>query len=287
MDEVLTANLIGPSNEVNVRINGIEVQGLLDTGATVSTISRNCYEDNLKHIAIQPLQSVLKIECADGQLLPYDGLVEADVWVDGLDDLDNTLVRGLFLVVPSSQYNHAVSVLLGTNIMSTYIQKAKNAYGDRFLQKTRLTNPWYTTFKCLNMRESEIRKNNWKLAIVKLAGYQPVTLRPNSETIIKGYLDRKLPYNDTCAIIQPTKHSSVPDDLDITASMIPYSYASSSQVNIAVSNLSTRTVTLQPRAILCEIQPVTVEDISDLTVEDSDPLQDIKICIEDLSEEEI
>lgn len=42
--------------------------------------------------------------------------------------------------------------------------------------------------------------------------------------------------------------------------MIRYSYKENSEVNINLSNLTTNSITISPKAILCEVQPVTVDE---------------------------
>jgi len=264
-------------------------KALLDTGSTVSTICRTFYEDHLKHIPIQTLDEILNIECADGGFLPYDGMIEAKIKVSGLDDQDVKPLAGVFLIIPDSQYSASVPVLIGTNIMSVYMNRMKEKHGDRFLQLARLTTPWYTSFVSIAMRDREIDRRKGRLAVVKLAGSQCVTIKPNSEETICGYFDKQMPYPPVCALVQPTSRSCVPDDLDIAPTIVSYNYKDSGLVDIVISNVSTRTVTLQPKATLCEIQPVSVTDIAEQpAVEHSkDPLQEVKIHTDGLTEEEL
>ena len=63
--------LIGNSNESLVTIEGINTSALIDTGSCVSTVTKEFYEKHLNHIELQPVQGLLKIECADGNELPY------------------------------------------------------------------------------------------------------------------------------------------------------------------------------------------------------------------------
>lgn len=53
-------------------------------GSTVSTISENFNLTHLSHLTVHPLQNVLKIEHADGELLPYAGYIIAKVAGTGL-----------------------------------------------------------------------------------------------------------------------------------------------------------------------------------------------------------
>ncbi|XP_025110112.1 uncharacterized protein LOC112573741 [Pomacea canaliculata] len=61
--------LIGPSTCVDVCIEGVATAALLDTGATVSTVTETFHRQKLAHLAVRPLQEVLRIECADGRML--------------------------------------------------------------------------------------------------------------------------------------------------------------------------------------------------------------------------
>ena len=70
--------LVGEASEVNVLVNGFEVKALCDTGSCVSTCSENFHEEKLSSVPLQPLSNLIKIECANGDTLPYKGFVAAD-----------------------------------------------------------------------------------------------------------------------------------------------------------------------------------------------------------------
>lgn len=62
--------LISPSLCIDVWVEGVTTAALLDTGATVSTVMNTYHRQKLEHLAVRPLQEMLRIECADGQLIP-------------------------------------------------------------------------------------------------------------------------------------------------------------------------------------------------------------------------
>jgi hypothetical protein len=66
-------NLVGTSNESSVIVNNIETTALLDTGSCISTISDKFYKQHLASLDLMPVRNILRIECADGQQLPYVG----------------------------------------------------------------------------------------------------------------------------------------------------------------------------------------------------------------------
>jgi hypothetical protein len=47
----------------------------------------------------------------------------------------SNLALCLFLVVPDRNYNSAVPVLIGTNILSSFIDQLQGTYGDKYLQE--------------------------------------------------------------------------------------------------------------------------------------------------------
>ena len=52
------------------------VNTLLDTGSTVSKISETYYNPHLSKIPLQNINTLLDIECVEGQQLPYKGYIE-------------------------------------------------------------------------------------------------------------------------------------------------------------------------------------------------------------------
>ena len=81
---------------------------------------------------------------------------------------------------------------------------------------------------------------------------------PNSNVTLTGYLDKKIPYQHTAAMMQRTVKSAVPDDLDIVPSLMEYRYMDNSLIEVEISNVTTRTVLIPEKAIIGEIQPVSI-----------------------------
>ncbi|XP_056017057.1 uncharacterized protein LOC130053684 [Ostrea edulis] len=252
------SSLIGECNEVSIKVFNIATTALLDTGSTVSTISETFYKEHFPEIPLQSLEFALSVECADGQQLPYSGYISLEIQISGISSFP-LLNDCLFLVVPQSDYNSKVPVLIGTNLLGIIMETTKDMYGYQFLQKADMHTPWYLSMRCLVMRERELSKNRNILAFIKSAENRKITIPANSEVVINGYLDKKVLYEPVCAIIQPTSSSFIPDDLDISPTLVTYDCQKTELVPIHITNISTRTVTVPPKALLCELQPVTVE----------------------------
>ena len=97
------------------------------------TCSNSFYSSHLSHVQLQPLNNILKIECADGNLLPYNGFIEVSISAPGVPDSSGH--QCLLLVVPDTPYNKNTPILLGTNIISAFLDDCKLAKGEQFLQK--------------------------------------------------------------------------------------------------------------------------------------------------------
>lgn len=102
-----------------------------------------------------------------------------------------------------------------------------------------------------------MKRTNNRLAIVRSGGNSNIIIKPYSCICIKGYIDTRsmVHHPETEAIFEHTEKSCLPIDLDIVPTCFNYSIQNI-EVNIHVSNVTTRMVSVQPRSILCEIQPV-------------------------------
>ena len=109
----MSSSLIGEPTEVETIVNDVPCSALLDTGSQISTLSESfCSQLGL---SIQPLDDLLKVEGAGGQPVLYKGWVAADVKFPGIAVQDT---NAMFLVVPDTDYNIRVPVLVGTNLLS-------------------------------------------------------------------------------------------------------------------------------------------------------------------------
>lgn len=90
----------------------------------MSTISEEFYRKQLHDVELHSIEDAIHIECADGQNMPYIGYVCANLTPLGIPTLD-ILHDCLFLVVPTSNYNSHVPVLIGTNIIQNLIDTTR------------------------------------------------------------------------------------------------------------------------------------------------------------------
>lgn len=88
-----------------------------------------------------------------------------------------------------------------------------------------------------------------------------IILSPNTERTIRGYICQQVLYTDTPVILQPTELTTMNKDLDIAPMLFHYKYKDFQEIPIVLSNVTNRTIVVQPKAIICEIQPVNVESM--------------------------
>lgn len=265
--------LVGEPLEVLVKIENIQTTALLDTGSTVSTMAASFHEKYLKNYPIQELQETFNLKCADGSILPYNGCIEVKLQSDGLGNEKEYI--GLFLIVDDTDYHSTVPILLGTNILKTLMEDTKSELGNRFLQIANLRTNWYIAFRCISLREKRLKKQDLRLAVIRTTNREPIIISPNSFKRIDGFIEKKLPYSRTCAIIQQIQMKKGKSDVDVTPTAITYDYENTnSQIPIVLSNVTTQSIKIHPRTIIAEIQPVSIE-ASQENDDESEQHQDI------------
>ena len=86
-------------------------------------------------------------------------------------------------------------------------------------------------------------------------------LGPNESRYIRGYTDREIDHKVTSDILQEREDSYLPSHIDITPSFVTYDNTKNAEVVVNVVNLTTNSVVISPKEILCEIYPVVVVEM--------------------------
>nr|KAG5690731.1 hypothetical protein BaRGS_022422 [Batillaria attramentaria] len=143
---------------------------------------------------------------------------------------------------------------------------------------------------CMALRQKELSRKE-ALGIVRSCEAQNIIVRPNTTMVIRGIIDKGVDHEAVCAMLQPTSASPVNALLDITPSLVNYTHKKNGFVDVHVANITTQTVSVPPRAILCELQPVTIEARKTSEgdeVKDGETFMDqITIASDSLSEAEV
>lgn len=257
-DKKVDPKLIGEASEVQIKIDEIITTALCDTGSCVSTCSEDFYKKHFSDKELKPLNNILNIECADGSKLPYTGYIEVEL--EAVSIPKSKKQSCLFLVVPQTEYNKGTPFLLGTNILKELLDDCRTEHGTQFLQRAKLVTPWYTAFRCMSLRERELRRNKSKLGTIRSAETQRIQIGPNQSISIRCTAIKDIEHEPTCAIITDTETTLLPHFIDITPAVVYCDTASKQDIVVTLSNLTTNTVNIAPRAIIAELQSVTVDD---------------------------
>ena len=250
---------MGRPNEAEIQLEGVPTTALLDTGSAISTVSEEFFKVHLKHLQLHSIDGLLKVECANGQPLPYLGYIKTDVIATGLED---TTYPCLLLVVPGTSYNASTPVLLGTNFLC---KVKENCDQHDYMRRVNKHTAWQLAVKSITLQDKQLTKNCNRIAVVRSAERDRMIVHPNEQVTVRGYIDRAQPYHKTCALLQP--HTDTDCLLDLTPSLISYAYRETEPVQVTFSNVTTHTVTLNPKTVLCEVQPVTITELDDLPEE--------------------
>ena len=60
-----------------------------------------------------------------------------------------------------------MSVLIGTNLIQNLIDTKREEFGTIFLQDVAMHTPWYLAFRCIMIRETELRRSGYAIGLVK------------------------------------------------------------------------------------------------------------------------
>ena len=105
--------------------------------------------------------------------------------------------------------------------------------------------------------------------------------------MLRGSVERKVPYRKVCAVLHPTEHSAISNS-DVSPSIVGYSFTSTYTVEVPVSNLTSQTVVIPPRGLLCELQPVKIEDFNlDISADEKSILEKMTLSSDILTETEL
>ena len=61
-------------------------------------------------------------------------------------------------------------------------------------------------------------------------------------------------------MLAQTHKSCIPADVDIEATLHPYLYEDYQVVPMTINNVTTRTISISPKVVICEVEPVEIAD---------------------------
>ena len=221
-----------------MKIGGIPVNSLLDTGSEVTTITEEFFNLHYKPKG-QTLLSTrnwLTLTAANGLEIPYAGYVEMDIEVNGLV-LEQ---RGILVVKsPTSQLSkerkREIPGLIGMNVLAPLSNILKSKADSR--ESVDLGAAWNQV-----LQTSYIQSNSSVRGTARVAGKKAVLIPANSvsSVMVTGWSGRS--DSKDMVLVEPIKNSS-----DTRVSVINTLVKPSGMFAVRVANLSDADVWLQPR----------------------------------------
>ena len=229
--------IVGSSNEGEIFVNGLKTSGLIDTGSMITSVSEQFYNSMDPVPELHDLDEFgLSVQGATGKELPFKGYVEAEISVPFLSD---SVFNIPLLVVPETEYNSKVPVIIGTNL----IRLCKTDSSD-----SEVPVEWQTAFDCLTGDSIPVKTTN----------NYAIRIGPNEVKTIHG-IARKSSDFETAV----TEHveSSLSGNLNICPRVVSLkSSGNTVRVPVRVCNLSARAIDIPPRSLLCSLNSVSVLD---------------------------
>lgn len=216
---------------------------------------------------------MLKVECADKNGLPNRGYIEVNIKAPGIPR--STGHECLLLVVPDTSYNHKSPILFGTNVISSFLDECKSQCGQQYLQRGKLHVPGFLAFRCMHLREKELKRNLNRSAVLRSSESGNVFITPNQNVNIRCKTDQELNHHSTCSLIESTVLSSLLKNMVVTPAVVNFVPGLKREYTVTIMNLTNRTVCVSPHAILSELQPVDIDDCVFNNLESEPVLPDI------------
>ena len=101
--------LIGTPNESKVKIEGVPITAIIDSGANLSAITKSFAQ--VLQLDVKGLKTILDIEPTGGGRVPYHGYVECRLKIPQVKKFDLDV---LMLVIDDSPYGMRVPIQIGT-----------------------------------------------------------------------------------------------------------------------------------------------------------------------------
>ena len=201
----------------------------------ISTISESHIGKIIPTPTLHSLDEIdLDIKCADGSSLPYLGYIEVSVRLS--DEGEGSLYVPL-LVVPSTDYNKTVPIIVGTNI----IRQLKESSTENNI----ISNEWQSAFRSLSQNQVGVVKTTTKLS-----------LQPMETKTVTGFVRKSADIES--AITEPIEQGNLTKVTICPRVVTLNNPGKTSRVPVKIFNMSAKVVTIPPRANICELHEVKV-----------------------------
>lgn len=246
---VLPKGLIGAKCTAEVIIAGQNCNCLLDTGSQVTTVSQPYYEKNLSHSEIKPLEHLLEVEAANGQLVPYLGYIGIDV-VFPKDFLGGeTKISTLALVTADISGSAQSSVLIGTNTLDL----AYESQSESEILSSCQTLP-YGFRAILNVLGHRLKqKSNSIIGSVRILGTKPEVVPAGRTLVLEGSISIQELSSDKWVLMESPTESSLPGGLLCASCLVTLPSKTARKIPVILKNETEYDILVPAKSVIAEL----------------------------------
>ena len=246
----LNIPIVGDVSSTDVIADGNTSVGLLDSGSQVTTVAEWYYQDYLKDNPLLSVEETLHITGATGDKLPYKGVVEVNLSFPEI--ADEFFVPTPVLIVGDTEFSRSTPFIIGMNVIDYCLNHLQQQKGINFLQKSIFPTSW--SGKCA------VRKNKKSLKkLGKVISTCQTVIPANSMVTIHG---KTRAYTGTKVTVLSEEDVlyQLPSGITVMPSLqeIDLSNESCTRVGICLSNLSDHQITIPSKAVISNLQQVSV-----------------------------
>ena len=195
-------------------------------------------------LKIHSLENLISVSGFQDCKMHYIGYAVAGIRLPSIDKV----VEGVFLIVPNSSYHEKVPVLVGTNILSQWVDGVKTSAVPLECD---------IAFKGL-LAHLKVDSRTGSLGTIKST--KSVVVPPGSRMVIKGLSHAAsaccMPIS---ALVDESPRTILPGGLMLSPGLIRLTGGKSTErINVEVTNMSCHSVTLPANTHLCEVYKVGI-----------------------------
>eukprot|EP00794_Sanderia_malayensis_P011482 gene11482-12679_t len=265
--------LVGQKCAVNIKLDGLNTQGLWDTGAQVSVISKEHVMNSFPSKQIHKIEDLLpaaeevKLYAANGTPIPYEGFIELEL------ELSSENVGNKPVIVPFFVTTGALDLqIIGYN---TICELIKDKDGIIQTANQAIINQIKASFPSLtDTHDSKILINLIKESteqdyvcsmktpkrnmVIPKGSMLSIACRGNSK-----FIPMKIP-----ALFEPNICASLPDGLKIAETLVALKKGKTQIIHINVENETDHDICLQNRTVVGHLQ--LVQSVIPLEVDETE-----------------
>ncbi|KAJ8028616.1 hypothetical protein HOLleu_30909 [Holothuria leucospilota] len=245
--------IVGSVNESEALVNGVPCRCLVHTGSQVTTISEPFHREFLGHCKAKPLDDLLRIEGAGGQDVPFLGYKEVKIaFPSGTNATDTREHDVVVLVVPSTEFNKKVPLIIGTNLIEECRSQCKEIYGAQFLCQSSISEPWRLAYKYLN-EVDRISSKGGRLGCVRAHLKNAIAIQPQQSKIIRGLTKRLRRGNRYNAVVEAPTGGLLPTGLVVHHMFLTVKGGPRAKIPVSLYNNSDEAITITPKMCIAEL----------------------------------